>query len=268
MRTSLRAPVVIAVLVVAAITMLGRQQRTTVSLLAARDRQQAALARLQADRRAKQKEQELASARARAEELDRLLAERAAVARLQGELETLRQRAAAVHEERAPAPVRPGLTGNALAFSLWQNAGRATPEASLQTALWAAANGDIDTLTGLLVFDAEAHHEATELFSQLPTNLRQEFVSPERLVAALAAKDVPLGTAALLNQYPSPTETKLSVQIFDAEGNHKRALLSVRPDEAGWRFVVPVNAVKRYADWLHAPPSIVMAPVAVGGSSR
>ncbi|HEY8993556.1 MAG TPA: hypothetical protein VIM71_02630 [Lacunisphaera sp.] len=268
MRTRLRAIVIIAGLVVAAMAVLGWQHRTAERLRAERDRQQAALARLKADRRTKQKEQELASAHARAEELDRLLAERAAVTRLRAELETLRHRAAAVHEERAPATVRSGLTGGALAFSLWQNAGRVTPEATLETALWAAANGDIDTLTDLLVFDGEAHHEATTLFSQLPASLRQEFVSPERLVAALAAKDVPLGSAALLNQYPTPTETKLSVQMFDAEGKHKMALLSVRPDAAGWRFVVPVNAVKRYADWLHAPPSIALAPVAIGGSSR
>jgi hypothetical protein len=256
MPANLRAFVVIAALAATALAGLGWQHRTAGRLRTERDQQQAALSRLQAVRRAEQQELQLASARARAEELARLLAERTAVARLREELEALRQRAAgptAVREERTPAPVRPGLAGNMLAFSLWQNAGRTTPEASLETALWAAANGDIDTLTSLLVFDAEARHEATALFTQLPSNLRQEFVSPERLVAVLAAKDVPLGSAALLNQYPTPTETKLSVQVFDAEGKYKLALLSVRPDDGGWRFVVPANAVKRYAAWLRAP---------------
>jgi len=256
MHASFRALLLITALAVTALAVLGWQHRTTERLRAERDRHLTALARWQADRRAEQQELQVASTRARAEELDRLLAERAAVARLREELETLRRRAAAptpIREERAPTPVRPGLVGNALAYSLWQNAGRATPEASLETALWAAAYGDLDTLTGLLVFDTEAHNAATNLFSQLPANLRQEFVSPERLVAVLAAKDVPLGSAALLNQYPTPSETQLSVQIFDAEGKHKMALLSLRPDETGWRFVVPANAVKRYAAWLHAP---------------
>lgn len=255
MPANLRAFIVIATLAATALAMLGWQHRTTERLRAERDRHQTALAQLQADRRAEQQQQQLASTQARAEELDRLLAERAAVVRLREELDTLRQRAAApaVRQEPTPRPVRPSLVGNALAFSLWQNAGRATPEASLETALWAAANGDIDTLTGLLVFDAEARNEATALFAQLPANLRQEFVSPERLVAVLAAKDVPLGSAALLNQHPTPTETKLSVQVLDAEGKHKLALLSVRPDDGGWRFVVPTNAVKRYGAWLRAP---------------
>lgn len=256
MHTNLRTLVLITALAGTALAVLVWQHRTAEQLRAERDQQQAVLARLQADRRTEQQEQQLASARARTEELDRLLAERAAVARLREELATLRHRAAtptAVREERTPTPVRPSLAGHALAFSLWQNAGRSTPEASLETALWAAANGDIDTLTNLLVFDTEARNEATVLFTQLPAHLRQEFVSPERLVAVLAAKDVPLGSAALLNQYPSPTETKLSVQVFDTEGKHKMALLSVRPDEAGWRFVVPANAVKRYAAWLRGP---------------
>lgn len=268
MPANFRAVVVITALIVAAAGVLGWQHRTTERLRAERDQRQTALARLQAERRAEQQEQQLASARARAEELDRLLAERAAVARLREELETLRHRAAApaaVREERAPAPVRPGLAGNVLSFSLWQNAGRTTPEASLETALWAAVNGDIDTLTNLLIFDPEARREATALFTQLPAHLRQEFVSPERLVAVLAAKDVPLGSAALLNQYPTPTETKLAVQVFDAEGKHRMALLSVRPDENGWRFVVPANAVKRYATWLRAPPSsLPLEPMTVG----
>lgn len=256
MRTNLRALIVIASLVVTAVAVLGWQRRATGRLRSERDHQQAALGRLRADRRAEQQELQLVAARTRAEELDRVLAERATVGRLREELSALRHRAAATaaaREERPTQPVRPGLVGNALAYSLWRNAGRASPEASLETALWAAANGDIDTLTGLLVFDAEARNEATTLFTQIPANLRQEFVSPERLVAVLAAKDVPLGSAALLNQFPSPTETKLSVQLLDADGMHRMALLSVRRDDSGWRFVVPANAVKRYATWLRAP---------------
>ena len=105
----------------------------------------------------------------------------------------------------------------------------------------------------MLVFDAEACNEAGALFARLPTSLQQEFVSPERLVAVLAAKDVPLGSAAILNQYPAENETKVAVQIFDADNQHRMALLSLRPDEGGWRFVVPANAVKRYAAWLRAP---------------
>lgn len=256
MRANLRFLVVLAVLVAGVLAVLGWQRRTTEELHAERDRQRAILARQQTVLQAEQQELQRAAARERAEELDRVLAERATVARLKEELAALRQRAAdnaVSREARTPPPPRPSLVGNALEFSLWQNAGRATPEATLETGLWASVNGDIDTLSSLLLFDAEARNEAAALFARLPATLQQEFVSPERLVAVLAAKDVPLGSAAILNQYSVGNETKVTTQIFDTDGNHKMAVLSLRSDEAGWRFVVPANAVKRYASWLRAP---------------
>lgn len=256
MRTNLRAFVFLAVLLLTVLAVLGWQRRTANELRDELARQRAALAEKQARQQAEQQERQQASARERAEELDRVLAERTTVARLREELAALRHRAdgtAIARDARVAGPARPSLVGNALTFSLWQNSGRATPAATLETGLWASVNGDIDTLTGLLLFDAEARDEAGALFARLPTALQQEFVSPERLVAVLTAKDVPLGSAAILNQYVAGNETKVAVQIFDADNKHRMALLSLRSDEGGWRFVVPANAVKRYASWLQAP---------------
>ncbi len=255
MRANLRFVVILGVLIAGILALLGWHRRTTDALRAELDRQRASVARLQAARAAEQQEQQLAAVRARTEELDRLLAERTAVARLREELTALRQRA---NETTSPPAdrartERPSIVRNVLAFPLWQNAGRATPEAAFETGLWASVNGDIDTLTSLLVLDSEARNEAAALYARLPESLRQEFVSPERLIAVLAAKDVPLGSATILDLYPATNETKVSAQIFDAEGKHKLALLSLRPDDAGWKFVVPTNAVKRYAAWLRAP---------------
>ena len=41
--------------------------------------------------------------------------------------------------------------------------------------------------------------------------------------------------------------------VADAYRGDMSITSPLRPDEAGWRFVVPVNAVKRYAAWLHTP---------------
>lgn len=255
MRANFRFVVALVVLLAGVLTLLVWHRRTTDTLRAELDRERASLAHVQATHAAEQQAQQLAAVRARTEELDRLLAERNAVARLRAELSALRQRA---NETLLPPAdrartERPSIVRNVLAFALWQNAGRATPEAAFETGLWASVNGDIDTLASLLVFDPEARNEAAALYARLPESLRQEFVSPEHLIAVLAAKDVPLGSATLLDQYPAANETKVSAQIFDAEGKPKLALLSLRPDDAGWKFVVPTNAVKRYAAWLRAP---------------
>ena len=116
------------------------------------------------------------------------------------------------------------------------------------------------TAVGLLAFEPEARSLAETLFAHLPETVRKEFVSPERLIAFLTAKDVPLGSATILNQYPTPTETRVSAQIFDAEGKQKIALFSLRPEGPDWRLIVPGNAVKRYSAWL-VPGSVSTLPL-------
>jgi hypothetical protein len=257
-----RSLTLLVALVAAVATGLAWQRQTTTKLRGEIARQRAE-GRGRAQLRTEN--QRLASAQPTAEELDALLAERAAVAQLRTELDSLRRRALASATTRQatapkPAPVTPPLTGNVLAHPLWQNLGAATPAAAFETTLWASAGGDIDALAGLLALDPEARTEALALFAHLPEKLRQEFVSPERLVAVLTAKDVPLGSATILGQYPSPADTKLAAQIFDAEGQQKISLFSLRAEGDRWRLVVPGNAVKRYAAWLRAPPAAAGAP--------
>ncbi len=254
MRTNPWPWVTIAALALAAAAMLGRQRQTAVGLRAEIAGQRALVrehTRLQAEN------QRLAATQATPAELDTLFADRAAVAQLQAELDSLRHRAteSAARLEKGPeqaAPTLP-LTGNVLAHPLWKNRGAATPAAALETALWASAGGDIEALASLLAFEPDAQAEALALYAQLPEKLRQEFVSPERLVAVLSAKDVPLGSATILGEYPSAVDTIVSAKIFDAEGQQKRLLFSLRAEGDRWRLVVPENAVKRYAAWLHAP---------------
>jgi hypothetical protein len=135
----------------------------------------------------------------------------------------------------------------------WKNAGQTTPEAAFETALWASAGGDVDALTGLISLDAGARTKAQEIFARLPASLQQEMVTPERLVALLTARDVPLGSAQILGQYETPLETKLSAQLLDPEGNSKEVLFSLRQENEHWRLVVPGSAVEKYAAWLQTP---------------
>jgi hypothetical protein len=263
MATNPRALAFLATLTVAAAGLLGWQHHLASKLRSEIDQQ-----RLQNRKQVEQrtKPSPPAPPGPSAEEVE-IQAEQAAVAQLRTQLESMQRRVREVAAAQTGAPTEtPPLRGNVVPYSLWRNRGRATPAAALETALWSSAHGDINTLTTLLVFDAEARNEASTLFASLPAQIRQQFVSPERLVAVLAAKDVPLGSATILNETPTPTETKVAAQIFDPEGKQKMAVLSLRPDDAGWRFVVPPKAVKRYADWLRAPPSVALEPLTTGGA--
>ncbi len=258
MRTNKWPFIAIAAFTVVALAVLGWQRQTANDLRGEIARQRATareLARLSAEH------QRLAAAQATAVELDRLLAERTAVAQLRKELEAMQRRVEATaratpgRSATVAEPVEPALSmiGTEVAFRLWRNAGQATSDAAFETVLWAAAGGEVDALADLLEFDTEARSKAAAIFANLPEPMRKELATPERLIALLTAKDVPLGSASIVGQFPTPVDTKVAALIFDAEGKSKVALFSMRAEGANWRLVVPGTVVEKYAAWLRAP---------------
>jgi cell division protein FtsL len=248
--------VVLAILVVVVIAALGWQRRTANALRGEIARQHAQArerARLEAEHR------RLLAAQPTEGELEVVLASQMAAEQLRAKLTTMRRReeaaARAVAAQRAAdsEAAIPSLQGNLLAARLWQNAGQATPDAAFQTTLWASAAGDIDSLTDLLTFDADARNQATATFDRLPPALQNELGTPERLIALLTAVDVPLGSASILGQYPNATDTKVAARLIDADGKSKVAMFSLQTDGARWRLQVPAAVVEKYAGWLHIP---------------
>lgn len=257
MRANPRFLVVTAVLAIGALALLGWQRRTADKLRHEIARARARTAE-QARQQAAQQQQRLIEAQTNTAELERLLAERTAVAQLRTELAAMRRRAAEAAAVRrasdgAVTEAPPSLVQQRLSFDRWRNAGQASSEAAFETALWAAAGGDVDALVSLLAFDPAAQSRAAALFAQLSPAIQQELATPERLVAILTAKDVPLGHAEILSQNPTPTETKVAVRISDSEGKGKVSVFSLRAENDRWRLVVPEPVVQRYAAWLQAP---------------
>jgi len=212
--------------------------------------------------------QRLAAAQASAADVENLRAERARVSALRAELEAMRSRAEVsarrsalrTVSETGPKPAAHSLKEHAVPAGEWKNVGRATPEAAFETALWAAAGGDIETLAGLLVLDADARAKAEALLASLPEAMQGQLVTPERLIALLTAKDVPLGSAKILGQFLNQGETKLVAQLLDPDGKSKLATLSLRAEGGRWGFGVSGKIVERYATMLRTPP-----PAAVVG---
>jgi hypothetical protein len=129
----------------------------------------------------------------------------------------------------------------------WRNAGQATAEAAFETALWAAANGDLDALAGVLVFDSAARKEADALFARLPPGARAEMATPEKMIAVLTAMDVPLGQAAITRQQAGSDATTITARLSDATGRTSVALFSLKSDGGRWQLRVPASAVRKYA---------------------
>lgn len=250
---------VIAALAVAVIALLGWQRQTAHALREeiARQRDQSAeRARVQAEN------QRLVAVQPTVEQLEELLERHKALEQLRSQIEAMHRREEeaaraataqrAVKVDRKPA-IR-SLKGNSLTVEQWQNAGQATPDAAFQTTLWAAAAGNIDALAEILAFDHEVMSRAAETFARLPEPLRNDLGTPERLVALMTAIDVPLGSASILAEFPTPTETRVSALLIDPKGNPKTAFFSLRADGDRWRLIVPANVANKYSNMLNASP--------------
>lgn len=197
-------------------------------------------------------------------DLEALRADHAAVARLRDEIGALRRRAeesahvaVTMAAAKASEPSGPSILDGPMLSAAWKNAGSATPAATLETVLWAAAGGEVDKLAGLLIFDPAVRTRAEAMFAGLPEQTRAEYGTAERLIATLTARDVPLGSAKLIDpKFEDPTGRKMVVQLYEKEGKEpKHAMFSLRREGEGWRVVVPMNAVDNYASILKGRPA-------------
>jgi hypothetical protein len=183
-------------------------------------------------------------------------ADREAIARLRAEIEQLKLRAAGKLRTGAPsaktaAKLEASILQEMLPVEQWKNAGQATPPATLETALWAAAAGDVETLAGLLSIDPVVRTKVNTMLMTLPVSLRQDCGTPERLIALLAARDVPLGAAQIRDYKVSDLSgTKLSAVLRDTENKYRSANLTLRQEGEAWKIIVPATAVERYASML------------------
>lgn len=123
------------------------------------------------------------------------------------ELETLRsvpvehtQLQHAIAEQAAARAARPPdlPVGNWTSASEWKNRGHATPHATVETALWAAAGGDVSTLKSLLILAEPTREQAAALLARIPDGSRSLYTTPEDLIASFTVKNIPVGEAQLV----------------------------------------------------------------------
>jgi hypothetical protein len=186
---------------------------------------------------------ELARQQVPADELEKLRADRAALARLRTEINTLKAQAERTLTKKTP-PAPPPL----IPASQWKNAGRATPEAVLETTLWAAAGGDVDALAKGLVFEPGAREKVETLIASLPADARRQYSTPEHLVALLTAKDIPTEGGVRFMARDQGADERVMAVVFQNEKEKRlqnKFLITRRVGEE-WKLVVPHAAVAKY----------------------
>jgi hypothetical protein len=218
---------------------------------------------------AQQGNRDLESARRENQALHARQPEAREVTQLQAEADArVRRETVEAQQRMAPALV----AGEWAPPSAWQNRGNATPGASAETLLWAAAGGDLGKLSELLQLDEASLTKAAQLLASAPANYRASYATPQQFIAAFTAKAITLGDAQLVLQQqdgpddaiaciwlkdPQPDPTRDDSAKKPADPNappmqpdsrkNKTALINLRRTDEGWKIVVPARAMDRLA---------------------
>lgn len=214
------------------------------------------------------------------QKLTQLWAERE---RLRRELQDARH-----HEAAAPAPA--GLPapfetpappawvkGEWTPAAAWRNEGRATPQATANTLLWAAVNGDLATLRGIFQFDDATRAKARTWFDSLPPEIRSLHATPEDLVAGVTLANIAPDRAQLSWLHEGPSDQAIVGLMLtgaaasapplpgakaaqetrppslDDRARYKVVVLNLQRASDGWRVKVPAVAIDNLARNLRAP---------------
>lgn len=190
---------------------------------------------------------------ARSIESAELAALRQEIGALRKSTQELTQLAQAAVAAKSMAGTESTVATDLVPANAWRNAGRGTPEAAAETLLWAALGGEVDTLSNALAFTPTARAKADAWFAGLSDGTRQQYGSPEKVIALMIAKDAATlsGMQMLGQKALGADDVGLRVRLASSEGKVKDDNLVMHRGSDGWRLMVPDNAVEKYARQLN-----------------
>lgn len=242
---SRKSALVLALLVVAAVLSLvafrrGRAEHQRLTAELARIRTQATATQRQQEENARLAElikagrqdqfQATAALRAEVEQAQREVAEleSKAVAERDMMVEKNRVRTEALHTNRDP-------TQGPMLIENCADAGRATPAATLQTLIWAAAHGNDELVQSAVVFDPAARALAEAAIAMLPESSRAKYPTPESLAALFLAQVVnDLTGIRVTDQTVTGNEATISVSGLQKPIGK----MNLRQTPDGWQVVL------------------------------
>ena len=133
-----------------------------------------------------------------------------------------------------------------------KNLGKATPDAAVQTTLWAAIGGDVDVLANGLTFTAAGRAKADAWFASLSENTRQQYGSPEKVIALLVSKDAAglAGMQVLGQKEISPSDVGVRIRFATNDGQTRDDNMVMHRTNDGWRLLLNDTVVQKFANKL------------------
>jgi hypothetical protein len=123
----------------------------------------------------------------------------------------------------------------------WKDAGRATPEAAIETFIWAATHDRFDSLAASFVFGEETKKEADAFFAKLSPEIRAKYETPERLfapyvVSGAKQREVDAMQVLEVRDGSLPDEANVRYWVRFPDGTGHEDTLPFRKIGDGWRM--------------------------------
>ncbi|HWA09395.1 MAG TPA: sigma-70 family RNA polymerase sigma factor [Opitutaceae bacterium] len=197
-------------------------------------------------------------------ELPALQAEHAELVQLRAELAALKAQKPSTVPASARSGGGPAGGGSAtpaasamVPVEAMGNAGRATPRAAGQTEAWAVQHGDVETAASLITFNPAERAKMEAVVAALPDNLREQYGTPEKLMAmVMAGTPRPIAAVQVLDEKEQgPDDYVQHIELKYADGRTRTDELTFHRDADGWKRVVSPATVDRVITALkNGPP--------------
>jgi hypothetical protein len=178
------------------------------------------------------------------EERVRLIASRA-------EADSLRKRIAEL--QRAGREGGENVDRSVIEVRDWAYRGRSNPKATIESVLWAASHGDVDRLAPLLGFAPETRPDADAMFARLPEASKQEYGSPEKVVATLLAGSFPANANSMKlfdEAQVGDQDAAIPITVSHSDGTSRTNVFRFHKAADGWQLLVPATVMQSYASTL------------------
>ncbi len=143
---------------------------------------------------------------------------------------------------------------NLVPAARWKNAGRDSPEAAVESFMWASDSGDLEMLANTILLDAAAREKAAAILARIPDSARASYNTPEKLVALLLARDTDARAMQVLGANTAGDDALVSLRLQKDDGKTKDEGYQFKRTADGWRLIVPGKAVDKMGKKLTDPP--------------
>jgi hypothetical protein len=197
-------------------------------------------------------------ARAETNEADAKEALHGELLRTQAEVRDLEAQARAALAQQAAAAATLAMNHNPEAglarLEDFQNVGRATPAAAVQTLVWAALKGDEPALIAALSVTGVVREKIEALLASLPAAARMKYPTPESL-AALVVTGTVLDAEAAQVLDTTYLDAQHAIVNVRGAGSEKAQPVPMELGPGGWAVMVPPKMIDKLAKQLSPPPA-------------